>query len=122
MRINGIEGVTATGASDINGSTNRGRGFDFSVFASELFNSVEVRKTSSANVEEGSLGATVDLRSGRPFDYRGQTIALGAQAFHNSLARDTQPRFTGLYSNTWGDFGMPWSRWPTRSARGRGRL
>ncbi|RZA31896.1 MAG: TonB-dependent receptor, partial [Lysobacteraceae bacterium] len=33
VRINGIEGVAATGASDINGSTNRGRGFDFSVFA-----------------------------------------------------------------------------------------
>ena len=61
VRINGIEGVTATGASDINGSTNRGRGFDFSVFASELFNSLEVRKTSEASVEEGSLGATVDL-------------------------------------------------------------
>jgi iron complex outermembrane receptor protein len=105
VRINGIEGVTATGSSDINGSTNRGRGFDFSVFASELFNAVEVRKTSSANVEEGSLGATVDLRSGRPFDYRGETLALGAQAFHNSLSEKTQPRFTGLYSNTWGDFG-----------------
>ena len=55
VRINGIEGVAATGSSDINGSTNRGRGFDFSVFASELFNSLEVRKTSEAAVEEGSL-------------------------------------------------------------------
>ena len=105
VRINGIEGVTATGASDINGSTNRGRGFDFSVFASELFNTVEVRKTSSANIEEGSLGATVDLRSGRPFDFKGQTVALGAQGFHNDLSGKTQPRVTGLYSNTWGDFG-----------------
>ncbi|MET0981560.1 MAG: TonB-dependent receptor plug domain-containing protein, partial [Telluria sp.] len=73
VRINGIEGVAATGASDINGSTNRGRGFDFSVFASELFNSLEVRKTSEAAIEEGSLGATVDLRTARPFDYKGRT-------------------------------------------------
>lgn len=114
VRINGIEGVTATGASDINGSTNRGRGFDFSVFASELFNSVEVRKTSSANIEEGSLGATVDLRSGRPFDFKGRTAAVGVQAFSNSLSGETQPRFTALYSNTWGDFGalvsLAWSK------------
>ncbi|ESQ79242.1 TonB-dependent receptor [Asticcacaulis sp. YBE204] len=101
VRINGIEGVTATGASDINGSTNRGRGFDFSVFASELFNSLEVRKTSEAAIEEGSLGATVDLRTARPFDFKGKALSVGVQAFNNSLSGKTEPRYTGLYSNRW---------------------
>lgn len=101
VRINGIEGVAATGASDINGSTNRGRGFDFSVFASELFNSLEVRKTSEAGVEEGSLGATVDLRTARPFDFKGETFTLGGQASYNSLVRQGEPRVTALYSNRW---------------------
>jgi TonB-dependent receptor len=101
VRINGIEGVAATGASDINGSTNRSRGFDFSVFASELFNSLEVRKTSQADIEEGSLGATVDLRTARPFDFKGRQISLGVQEMHNSLTGKTQPRVTGLVSNRW---------------------
>lgn len=101
VRINGIEGVTATGASDINGSTNRGRGFDFSVFASELFNSLEVRKTSEAAIEEGSLGATVDLRTARPFDFKGQTFSLGGQESYNSVSRIAEPRLTALYSNRW---------------------
>ncbi|TWI67774.1 TonB-dependent receptor [Pseudoduganella lurida] len=101
VRINGIEGVAATGASDINGSTNRSRGFDFSVFASELFNSLEVRKTSEAAVEEGSLGATVDLRTARPFDFKDRTITVGAQEFYNDLSKKTQPRFTGLISDRW---------------------
>lgn len=101
VRINGIEGVAATGASDINGSTNRGRGFDFSVFASELFNSLEVRKTSEAAIEEGSLGATVDLRTARPFDYKGRTFSIGGQEIHNSLTGKTQPRITALASNRW---------------------
>jgi len=101
VRINGIEGVAATGASDINGSTNRGRGFDFSVFASELFNSLEVRKTSEAAIEEGSLGATVDLRTARPFDFKGRTFSIGGQAMHNSLTEKTQPRVTALYSDRW---------------------
>jgi len=101
VRINGIEGVTATGASDINGSTNRGRGFDFSVFASELFNSLEVRKTSEAGVEEGSLGATVDLRTARPFDFKGRTFSLGGQGTWNELSRKAEPRLTALYSDRW---------------------
>jgi iron complex outermembrane recepter protein len=101
VRINGIEGVAATGSSDINGSTNRSRGFDFSVFASELFNSLEVRKTSEADVEEGSLGATVDLRTARPFDFKGRTFSLGAQEFHNTLTDKTQPRMTALLSDRW---------------------
>ncbi|MET0266968.1 MAG: TonB-dependent receptor [Duganella sp.] len=109
VRINGIEGVTATGASDINGSTNRGRGFDFSVFASELFNSLEVRKTSEASVEEGSLGATVDLRTARPFDFKERTFSFGTQGLYNSLTEKTQPRVTALYSDRWktdyGQFG-----------------
>ncbi|MEO7494057.1 MAG: TonB-dependent receptor [Massilia sp.] len=101
VRINGIEGVTATGASDINGSTNRGRAFDFSVFASELFNSLEVRKTSDASIEEGSLGATVDLRTARPFDFKGQTYSQGLQESYNTLSKKIEPRLTALYSNRW---------------------
>jgi iron complex outermembrane recepter protein len=101
VRINGIEGTTATGASDINGSTNRGRAFDFSVFSAELFNSLAVRKTSEAGVEEGSLGATVDLRTARPFDFKGETASIGAQGLYNTVSKKTQPRLTALYSNRW---------------------
>ena len=107
VRINGIEGVTATGASDINGSTNRGRGFDFSVFAAELFNSLEVRKTSEASIEEGSLGATVDLRTARPFDFKGRTFSLGGQESTNSITRKAEPRLTALYSDRWD---TPWGK------------
>ena len=73
VRINGLEALATTGGTDSSGGNNRSRGFDFNVFASELFNSITVRKSSSADVDEGSLGATVDLQSGRPFDYKGLT-------------------------------------------------
>lgn len=101
VRINGIEAISATGASDINGSTNRSRAFDFSVFAAELFNSLEVRKTSQADIEEGSLGATVDLRAARPFDFKGETASIGGQQTYNTLAHRPAPRVTGLYANRW---------------------
>ena len=102
-RINGIEAQASTGATDSSGGVNRGRGFDFNVFASELFNNITVRKTSSAEVEEGSLGATVDLRTSRPFDKMGFQGALSGQYGYNDLSEDWSPRFAGLISNTWAD-------------------
>ncbi|MBF6025288.1 TonB-dependent receptor [Lysobacter niastensis] len=103
VRINGMEALTTTGGTDSSGGANRGRGFDFNVFASELFNSITVRKTASADVEEGALGATVDLQTARPFDYDGFTFVTGAQMGYNDLAGDLDPRATMLISNTWAD-------------------
>ena len=103
VRINGMEALTTTGGTDSSGGANRGRGFDFNVFASELFNSITVRKTSSGDLEEGSLGATIDLQAARPFDYDGFTFASSAQAGYNDLSETTDPRAAMLVSNTWGD-------------------
>jgi iron complex outermembrane receptor protein len=92
-RINGLEAQAASGG-------NRNRSFDFSMFASELFNSIKVRKTQSAEIEEGSLGATVDLQTGRPLDFGagGFNSALSAQASYNDLSKTTIPRLAGLLS------------------------
>lgn len=104
IRINGMEALGTTGGTDSSGGTNRGRGFDFNVFASDLFNSITVRKTASAETEEGSLGATVDLRAARPFDYKdGLTIAVSGQMGYNDLAQNADPRGAFLISNTWAD-------------------
>jgi iron complex outermembrane receptor protein len=103
VRINGIEAMSANGSTDASGGTNRGRNFDFNTFASELFNNITVRKTASAETEEGSLGATVDLRTGRPFDYDGFTVAGSLQAGYNDLTEDSDPRAAFLISNTFGD-------------------
>ena len=90
IRINGMEALTTGGGSDNSGGTNRDRSFDFNTFASELFNSITVRKTAAADVEEGSLGATVDLEVARPFDYNGFTFVTGGQLGYNSLGEDTE--------------------------------
>jgi iron complex outermembrane recepter protein len=103
VRINGIEAMSANGSTDASGGTNRGRNFDFNTFASELFNNITVRKTASAETEEGSLGATVDLQTGRPFDFDGFTMAGSLQAGYNDLTEDSDPRAAFLVSNTFGD-------------------
>lgn len=103
VRINGMEAMSANGGTDAAGGTNRDRSFDFNTFASELFNSITIRKTSAAELEEGSLGATVDLRSGRPFDYDGFTVVTSAQASYNDISEDVDPRGAFLISNTFAD-------------------
>lgn len=103
VRINGIEGLATTGGTDSSGGANRSRGFDFNVFPSELFNSLTVRKSASADVDEGSLGATVDLQTMRPFDLRGFNATVMAKGRYNDLSQKTDPRIGFLISNTTAD-------------------
>ncbi|ACE83434.1 TonB-dependent receptor [Cellvibrio japonicus] len=104
VRINGMETIST-------GVNNRGRAFDFNIFASELFNRIDVRKSQSAAVEEGSLGATVDLSTGRPLDYESFTLVTSVQGGYNDQAESFDPRFTGLVSvtNEPGTFGALFS-------------
>ena len=103
VRINGMEALSTVGSSDGQGGTNRSRGFDFNVFASDLFSQLIARKTASADVEEGSLGATVDLRTARPFDYDGFTLVTNVQTAYNDASQAAMPRFAGLIANSWAD-------------------
>jgi TonB-dependent receptor len=103
VRINGMEAQSAASGTTSDRGANTGRGFDFNVFASELFNSIAVRKTTSAEVVEGSLGATVDLTTARPFDFPGFTFATSMQGSYNDLADQIDPRAAVLISNTWAD-------------------
>lgn len=103
VRINGIEALSTTGGTDSAGGTNRDRSFDFNVFASELFNRIAVRKTSAAEVEEGSLGATVDLQAARPFDFDGTTMVVSGQYGMNDLSDEYDPRGSALFSTIFAD-------------------
>lgn len=96
VRINGMEAIGTTGGTDNSGGVNRGRGFDFNIFSSDLFNNLAVRKTASADVEEGSLGATIDLQIARPFDFREPTAVMSVQGSYNDLAQRVTPRLSGL--------------------------
>lgn len=101
--LNGVEAYSATTGSTLGvmAGINRTRGFDFSTFASELFNSVTVNKSQAADMDEGSLGATIDLQTGRPFDKSGFRMAASAQAAYYDNNKTTSPRVAGLISNTW---------------------
>ncbi|WP_395650782.1 TonB-dependent receptor domain-containing protein [Brevundimonas sp.] len=101
VRLNGVEALSTAGASIAGDSPNRGRGFDFNTFASELFNSLKVQKTASAETDEGSLGATVDLQTGRPFDFRDRRLGFSVQDAYYENGQTHNPRVAALASNRW---------------------
>ena len=104
VRINGMEGTSQTGSSDIYGAGNSGRSFDFSAFPTEIFSSLAVRKTPSADVEEGSLGATVDLRAPHPLDYKDDfVLSATARGIYNELSEKVDPRASVLVSKQFAD-------------------
>lgn len=102
VRINGMEAASQTGASDAYGGSNTGRAFDFNVFPSEIFSSLSVRKTASADVEEGSLGAIVDLRTLQPLE-SDFVLTASARAVYNNVAREADPKFSGVISKSFAD-------------------
>jgi iron complex outermembrane receptor protein len=101
VRVNGMEAQAISGATTSDRGINAGRGFDFNVFASELFNNLTVRKTADAETIEGSLGATVDLNVARPFDFKKFTFSATAQGGYNTLAKHFDPKVNALITNSW---------------------
>ncbi|BFM09441.1 TonB-dependent receptor [Halioxenophilus aromaticivorans] len=101
--LNGMEVPASTDGLDSSGGLNGGRSFDFNVFASELFNRIDIHKTPTAAVEEGGLAGTVDLYTAKPFDNPGFNSALSIQGGYNSLTEETDPRISVMVSNTFAD-------------------
>lgn len=101
-RLNGMEALSTAGSNDSGTSPNRSRAFDYNTFASELFSSLRIQKTPSAETDEGSLGATIDLVTGKPFDYKGSKFALSGQASYNQNSKKINPRIAGLASVRFG--------------------
>ncbi len=108
VRINGMEGVSQVSGSDIRGGVGSARSFDFVTFPTEIFSALSVRKTTSADIEEGSLGATVDLRAPKPFDQRKDfAFSATARGIYNDISKQVDPRLSALVSKKFGDtFGI----------------
>lgn len=98
VRLNGADALNVAGGSQSDSGANRSRGFDFNTFASELFGGVKVTKSTAAENDEGSLGAIIDLTTGRPLSYKRNRFALGAEAEYRENGASWNPRLSGLAS------------------------
>jgi TonB-dependent receptor len=106
VQVNGMEALgTSSSPMDARGAVSRTRAFDFNIFASELFNQIDVKKSFSADQEEGGIAGTVNLHTAKPFDYDGPKASISAQLGTNSNTNSSDPRFSAVFSQLWSDFG-----------------
>ncbi|MDC7677206.1 TonB-dependent receptor [Asticcacaulis machinosus] len=94
--INDMEAQAST--DGLIGGVNRGRGFDFNVFPTELFSRIDVRKTTTADESAASIGATINLVTPKPFNFADRVVSLNAQAGYNDLSDRSGGRISALYS------------------------
>ena len=99
-----IRGLTFV-RGELNGrdvfTANGGRGISFEEVSAELMAGVDVYKNPSAEIIEGGLGGTINLRTRMPFDEPGRKIAGSVDANYGDKAKDTRPSASFLFSDRW---------------------
>lgn len=99
-----LNGRTMPGASlPGGGGTPNSRTFDFSNLASESVRSIQVYKTGRASIATGGIGASIDIRTARPFDAvdTGITASVGAKGLMdttNRVGSDVTPEVSGFFN------------------------
>ncbi|GFD95543.1 TonB-dependent receptor [Alteromonas sp. KUL156] len=84
-------------------SENDSRAFSFDTIASELVSSLDVHKTSTATMQSGGVGSTININTARPFALNGFKMAGSVKAVYDENSEETTPQFSGLISNTFND-------------------
>jgi iron complex outermembrane recepter protein len=100
--------------SEFNGrdsfNANSSRGLSFSDVSPELMSGVDTYKNSTADMIEGGIAGTVNLRTHVPFDSEGFVAAVSAELGYGTLAEEAKPAAPLLLSNRWdtgiGEFGV----------------
>src|SRR3982751_2124442 len=100
--------------SEFNGrdtfSANSSRGLSWTDITPELLAGIDVYKNQTADLIEGGIAGSVNLRTRLPFDASGQLIQIGARANYGDLDKKWTPDLNGFYSNRWqtcaGEFGL----------------
>ncbi|NLG78178.1 MAG: TonB-dependent receptor plug domain-containing protein, partial [Xanthomonadaceae bacterium] len=103
-----LNGNNIAVASDGNlTGTNANREVDLDIFPTELFSSLAVAKTPTAEHLEGGTSGYVNLRTMRPFDNPGQNFRFSAEGAYTDINEKISPTLSGIYSNTFNDtFGV----------------
>jgi len=84
-------------------SENQSRAFSFDTISSDLVKSLDVYKTSTATLQSGGIGSTVNVTTARPFAIKGFKAAGSLKGLHDGNSGKTTPEFSGLVSNTFDD-------------------
>jgi len=108
-----IRGLTLV-RSEFNGrdifTANGGRALDFGTVPPELIGAVNVYKNNTADLIEGGIAGTIDLRTLEPFDRSGRIATITADATYTDLRDKVTPDVSVVLGDRWdgsrGEFGL----------------
>jgi len=89
--LNGRETFTAGG----------GRTFNLQDLPAELISRIDVYKSPTADLIEGGLGGTVDIRTRLPFDFSGLTASATLRTLYADRVKKSAPMASALISDRW---------------------
>lgn len=84
-------------------SDNTGREFSFDLLAAELISGAEVYKSSQARLQDGGIGATINIQTPRPLDLGGFKSVFSAKGLYEKNSEELTPQIFGLISQTFAD-------------------
>lgn len=97
VELDGVGMTSTTGLALPNGNDSA-RSADLRELPADLVKSIDVVKGSTADMTEGSLGGTVQIKTRSGLDFAKPYFTLRAGANQNSLGKDWQPDFNGVAS------------------------
>lgn len=98
--IRGLGGITTL----YNGRemfTAAGRSLFLADVPVAMLQRVDVYKSQGADMVEGGTSGTIDVRTNRPFDFKGLQLAINGRAEHRDKADKVDPNLSGMVSNRW---------------------
>lgn len=84
-------------------SEHSSRDFNYDLIASELLGGIEVFKSSSAKNQEGGIGSVINIKTRRPMDFDGFTLASSIKGNYEDRTEEVTPQASFLVSNTFAD-------------------
>ncbi len=103
-----IATVSIRGLNDINTTLNgqniftaSGQAVALQDIPATLLSRVDVFKTRSADMIENGIAGSIDVRTHRPFDFKGAKFGLAARGIYQEQADKTGPNLSAMASNWW---------------------
>lgn len=74
------------------------RGFNFTLLPSSLVSRLDVYKTPQADIDEGSIGGTVVLRTRKPLELEANSVHFNVQNQYSETSGKNEPQIDAMYS------------------------
>ncbi|QFU06367.1 catecholate siderophore receptor CirA (plasmid) [Pseudoalteromonas sp. THAF3] len=88
----------AVGSADWWTNSAPSRGFNYTMLPSEIVSGLEVYKSPEADLDEGSIGGTVIVKTRKPLDLPAHKIAGSALAQYSEVSGETDPQLSVMYN------------------------